>query len=71
MDNIKFKLSGDMIDNLSVFSEILKKDASTILNEALGQYFENEQKKLLEKNLESESAMTNLDYNEFWDDLDI
>jgi hypothetical protein len=34
-------------------------------------YFQNEQKKLLEKNLENENAMTNLDFNEFWDDVDI
>lgn len=59
------------MQNLQTFSELLKKDPSTIINEALEEYFEKEQKKLLEKNLEDENAMTNLDFNEFWDDVDI
>ena len=28
-------------------------------------------KKLLEKNLADENAMTNLSYDEFWDDVDV
>ncbi|MBT3280982.1 MAG: hypothetical protein HOF69_00890 [Campylobacteraceae bacterium] len=71
MNNINFSLSHDTIENLTAFSEILKKDHNTILNEALEQYFENEQKKLLEKNLEDENAMTNLDFDEFWDDVEL
>jgi predicted transcriptional regulator len=58
-------------ENLQTFSEILKKDPSTLINEALEQFFENEQKKLLEKNIEDENALTNLDFDEFWDDVDI
>jgi hypothetical protein len=58
-------------ENLEAFSEILKKDKSTIINEALELYFEAEQKKLLEKNLADENAMTNLDFDEFWDGVDI
>jgi len=49
----------------------LKKDINTILEEALEQYFEAEQQKLMEKNQEDENAMTNLDFDEFWDDVDI
>ena len=71
MNNINFLLSADIIENITTFSKILKKDHNTILNEALEQYFENEQQKLLEKNIEDENAMTNLDFNEFWDDMDI
>ncbi len=70
-DNINFKLSSQTIDDLDTFSKILKKDHSTILNEALEQYFESEQKKLVEKNQEDENALTNLDYDEFWDGVDI
>ncbi|MBN2782915.1 MAG: hypothetical protein JXQ66_06710 [Campylobacterales bacterium] len=58
-------------ENLEVFSEILKKDKATIINEALELYFEHQQKKLLEKNLADENAMTNLDFDEFWGDFDI
>jgi len=70
-EDLKFELSLEVAENLETFSELLKKDANTMLNEALEQYFENEQKKLLEKNLEDENAMTNLDFDEFWDDVDI
>ncbi len=70
-NQIKLELTMDNIENLETFSQILKKDISQILNESLEQYFENEQKKLLEKNINDENAMTNLDFNEFWDDVDI
>jgi len=71
MNNIKIEFKQTTIENLQAFSEILKKDINTMLEEALEQYFENEQQKLMEKNQNDESAMTNLDFNEFWDDLDI
>jgi len=31
----------------------------------------NEQKRILEKNQDDENMMTNLDYDEFWDGVDI
>jgi len=71
MKELNFTLSSDNLDNLNNFSTILKKDISAMMNEALEDYFEKEQKKLLEKNLEDENAMTNLDFDEFWDDVDI
>jgi len=71
MENINFILNSDNLENLENFSDILKKDYSTMMNEALENYFEKEQKKLLEKNLDNENAMTNLDFNEFWDNVDI
>ena len=58
-------------ENLENFSEILKKDKNSIINEALELYFEQEQKKLLEKNIADENALTNLDFDEFWDDVDL
>ena len=71
MENRNFTLTNDNLENLQNFSEILKKDTSTIMNEALEEYFTNAQKKLLEKNIENENTMTNLDFNEFWDDVDV
>jgi predicted transcriptional regulator len=67
--NIEFKQS--TIDDLVGFSELLNKDVNVIIEEALAQYFENEQKKLIEKGIEEDASMTNLDYDEFWDGLDI
>ena len=71
MENRNFTLTANNLENLQSFSELLKKDTSTIMNEALEEYFVEAQKKLLEKNLEDENAMTNLDFNEFWDDVEI
>lgn len=68
---IQFTLSKQMIENIETYSELLNKDTNTILNEALENYFNQEREKLQEKNIEDENAMTNLDFNEFWDDLDI
>ena len=58
-------------ENLDNFKKILNKDESTIINEALEVYFTAQQKILLEKNLDNENAMTNLDFDEFWDDVEI
>ena len=71
MSKIEFKLNAQMIEKIEAYSELLDKDANSILNEALTQYFENEEKKLLASDLEGQSAMTNLDYEEFWDDVEI
>ena len=71
MNDRNFTLTQDNLENLQNFSKILEKDTSTIINEALEDYFINAQKKLLEKNLEDENSMTNLDFNEFWDDVDL
>jgi len=68
---MNISITPDNYENLTAFKEILKKDESTMINEALELYFEEQNKKLLEKNLEDENAMTNLDYNEFWDGVEI
>jgi len=67
MNDIRIEFKQTTIENLQAFSEILKKDINTMLEEALEQYFQREQEKLLEKNQDDENAMTNLDYDEFWD----
>ena len=69
--NIKLELKETTVENLHLFSEMLKKDVNSMLEEALEQYFDSEQKKLMEKNINDDNAMTNLDFDEFWDDLDI
>jgi len=71
METIDISLKQSTAESLLAFSEILKKDVNTILEEALEHYFEEAQQKLLEKNREDENAMTNLDYNEFWDGVDL
>ena len=68
---MQIKINEYNMQNLETFSELKKKDISFLINEALEHYFENEQKKLLEKNLENENALANLDFNEFWDGVEI
>jgi len=70
-DTFNIKLKQDTVDNLLAFSELLHKDVNKILEEALKQYFESEQQKLINKGIEEDATMTNLDYDEFWDGLDI
>jgi len=70
-DTINLELKQDTVDNLLAFSEILHKDINKMLEEALEQYFDSEQQKLINKGIEEDATMTNLDYDEFWDGLDI
>ena len=68
---MNISINPDNYENLENFKTILKKDESTMINEALALYFETMQKKLLEKSIEDESTMTTLSYDEFWDDVEI
>jgi len=68
---MKLTINADNYENLLNFQEILKKDSTTIINEALERYFIEEQKKLLEKSIADENAMTNLSYDEFWGDMEL
>ena len=70
-DSIKIEFKQSTVENLQLFSEMLKKDINTMLEEALEQYFDNEQKKLMEKNIHDENAMTSFEFDEFWDDMDL
>ena len=68
---MKIELTYKAIENIEIYSKLLNKDTNIIIDEALSQYFENEEKKLLEKSIENDNIMTNLDYDEFWDGVDI
>ncbi len=68
---MNISINAENYKNLETYKVILKKDESTMINEALEVYFQAQQKILLEKNLNNENAMTNLDFHEFWDDVEI
>jgi len=70
-DIVKIEIKQSTVDDLVGFSKILQKDVNNIIEEALEQYFENIQKSLIKKGMEDEASMTNLEYDEFWDGLDI
>jgi len=72
VDNrIDFTLKSDTIKSLELFSEILKKSIGEMVEEAIDEYLVNIQKQMLEKNISDENAMTNLDYDEFWDGVEL
>jgi hypothetical protein len=72
MENrIDFILKPATIENLQAYSEMLDKEISTVIEEALDAYFAETQKRLLEKNIADENAMTNLDYDAFWDGVEL
>jgi len=72
MENIeKIEITAINAENLLAYSQMLKKHPNVIINEALEEYFNNQHKKMLEKNLNDENVLTNLDYDEFWDGVDI
>lgn len=70
-NKLDFTLKADTIENLQAFADLLKKDVSWVLEQALDEYFIKVQKELLEKNMADENAMTNLDYDEFWEGVDL
>jgi len=67
--NITFEQS--LVDDLVAFSKILHKDINLMLQEAVEEYLATQQQKLIEQSLYDDNAMTNLDYDEFWDGMDI
>ena len=70
-NNIKIEFKETTVENLQLFSQILNKEISVMIEEALERYFEEEQQKLIDKNPNDESAMTNLDFDEFWADVEL
>jgi len=71
-NDFNFELSHKTVENLELYSSMLNKDVITILNEALDQYFEKSQEKLEAANtLGADHNNTNLDFDEFWDNVDI
>ena len=70
-NNIKIELNSHIVQDLQTFSEILGKTPSEIINTALKDYFEKEQEKLDAETLDMDQGMSKMDFNEFWDGVDI
>ena len=68
---MKIELQYETVEKLEIYSKLLNKDVNKIIDEALLEYFDNAEKRLLEKNIENDNLMTNLDYDEFWEGVDI
>lgn len=70
-NDITFVLDSETVEKLEAYSELLEKDTTTMLREALQEYFQKEEKLLLEKKMAEKDPMTNLDFDEFWDGVDL
>jgi len=70
-DKIEITFPQNTIDDLVAFSKILHKDINTMVQEAIEDYLSTQQQKLIEQSLYDDNVMTNLDYDEFWDGVDI
>jgi len=70
-DKIEITFPQNTIDDVVAFSKILHKDINTMVQEAIEDYLSTQQQKLIEQSLYDDNAMTNLDYDEFWDGVDI
>ena len=68
---IKIELKHDKVEDLLLYSKLLKKEINTLLDEALELYFKVENEKLLKRNENDENAMTNLSFEEFWDGVEL
>jgi len=63
---ISFVLDSQKLEKLTALGELLNKDTSAMINEALEQYFAAKEEELAYKD-----PMTNLSFDEFWDGVDI
>jgi len=64
---MELMLNEENKENLELFQNLLKKEKSVMINEALHRYFSEEMQRIQDE----DSSQTNLSYEEFWDDVDI
>jgi len=62
----EIKIDETLKEQLEFYSTLLKKSPELMVQEALEQYFVNEEKKLADQD-----PMTNLSFDEFWDGVDL
>ena len=65
------QLNETTVKKIEALALMMQKSPETVLNEALDSYLENQQKKLVEEELERERKETTFTNDEFWDGLDI
>jgi len=70
-DNMIITFKDSTVENLHTYSQLLKKDVNTMLEEALTMYFEYAQQMLLKQGMGDDNMMTSLDYDEFWDGVEL
>ncbi len=64
-------LNEQTANKLQAYAELLEKSPSSILNEALENYFLEADKVIVEKSMHQQDPDTDISFDEFWDDVDI
>ncbi len=68
---MQFTLPQSTIEQIELYSNILKRNPSQIIQEALEKYFAEIEQAMLEQGMESEKRLTTFTNDEFWEGLDI
>ncbi|MBN2823976.1 MAG: hypothetical protein JXQ76_01525 [Campylobacterales bacterium] len=58
-------------ESIEYYAKLYKSDYDTIVHEALKLYFETQEKARIKRELDDAQKEINLDYNEFWDGVEI
>ncbi len=64
-ETLTFTINPETTQRLKAYAELLNMTPQSMLDEALEQYFERK-----DEEIARQDPMTNLSYDEFWDDLD-
>jgi len=70
-EEIKFVLDRETVEALQTYSALLHKEPARMIEEALRGYFEAADRQLLHTAAQERDPMTDLDYDEFWDGVDL
>ena len=68
---IKFVLDRETFEALQTYSVLLQKEPAQMIKEALRGYFDAAEKQLLQNAAQERDPMTDLDFDEFWDGVDL
>ncbi len=68
---MNFTLPSITIEQIELYSNILKKEPNVIIHEALEAYFVEVEKSLHQDSMESENRLTTFSNDEFWEGVDL
>ena len=71
MDRLEIVLKSETIEMIELYSKILSKSPSDLVEEALQTYFSAIQAKMAQESMIDDNAQTNLGYDEFWDGVEL
>ncbi len=72
MDNeLKILLRPETAQSIELYSQILGKTPSDLVEEALQTYFSAIQAKMAQDSVMDDNAQTNLGYDEFWEGVEL